>query len=159
MTKNYHVQAAAALLEQRLQDDHLKYFLGCVRTNLSCLEFERDSRDCDPQIIRELGSKFRLVGCLRLQSPHHVPAIIAGGVFRDAVSLAGSNAGDVLGANPERWPMITIPHGQRVQCIHGQQRIEAAKKFLGPRDQWWIIDVYDSSKFDLVSISRKFTNY
>ena len=41
------------------------------------------------------------------------------------------------------YPELVFPNGYRLECLHGQHRIQAAQRiFLPARDKWWTVALY-----------------
>ena len=44
------------------------------------------------------------------------------------------------------YPLFEFPTGFQIECLHGQYRIDAAREFLDPGDDWWTVDLYLSGE-------------
>ena len=40
------------------------------------------------------------------------------------------------------YPELAFPDGYQLECLHGKDRIQAAREFLSPRNKWWRVDLY-----------------
>lgn len=146
---NQAVQRKARHVEARLSQDGSKYFLGRARINIDVLDFSRSSaREIDPANVQRLVSHFRLVGCLRLDSRYHVPAIVDNTILRQALEEANASVDDLRSSDTSRWPFLTFPAGARIDCLHGQHRVMAARVILPSNERWWIADLYSDGKVD-----------
>jgi len=138
-------QSVAVSTETRLNEERKKHFLGCAKIDLKHLNFSQSSaRELDDENIQRLLSAFKLTGCLRLDTQYHVPAIIDAHFLSQMVREGGASLDDIRSHEPSRWPALKLPEGSEIECLHGQHRLVAAREYLLPRDQWWVIDLYST---------------
>ncbi|KAK5094390.1 hypothetical protein LTS08_008609 [Lithohypha guttulata] len=139
-------QRAAALAETQLARAKREYFQGCAKIPLRDLDFTHSSaRDLNEANIKRLLTSFELTGCQRIDAQHHVPAVLDLRLLRAALREAGASADDLQSDDPTRWPVLTLAAGVHIECLHGQHRIVAARKYLSNSDQWWVVDLYSSA--------------
>jgi hypothetical protein len=124
-------------------------YRGTACVDLEVLEFSSGFvRGENEKIIESLKGKFKKEGCYRLDPRNHVPVIIEPSDFLSILELSELNP-DSLMENPrETPPRLKFPPGFRLSCLHGRQRVEAAKAVLRkPGDRWWTVDLYIAGKF------------
>ena len=138
-------QSVATYTEIRLSEEKRKHFLGCAKIDLKHLNFSQSSaRELDDENIQRLLSAFKLRGCLRLDIQYHVPATINAHFLGQVVRNSGASMTDVRSHEAACWPTLRLPEGSEIECLHGQHRLAAARRYLLPRDQWWIVDLYST---------------
>ncbi|KAF3164436.1 hypothetical protein TWF225_001650 [Orbilia oligospora] len=104
-------------------------FLGIAKIPLSKIRTKNEC-DLDAKNIARLQSIFRVEGCLRLETSHHV------GVIVDEVSLRDDHRSSLKRESPVL--LTDIPD---VECIYGHHRLVAAR-ILAPQNRWWTARVY-----------------
>lgn len=138
-------QRAATLAENQLAREKKEYFQGCAKIPLRDLNFTHSSaRELSEANVNRLLSSFELVGCQRIDAQYHVPAVMDLRLLRAALREAGATADDLRSDEPAQWPVLTLPAGVRIECLHGQHRVVAARKYLSKSDHWWVVDLYSS---------------
>ena len=122
-----------------------KQFIGRAKVGLEHLHFPPRNRcqNFDERKRGRLVSIFALEGCLRNDPDHYIPALINQEVLHGALRSSGLNLRDLN--TKEEPPWLNLQDVQ-IKCLHGQHRIEAAKIFLSPFDEWWIVDFYDEGR-------------
>lgn len=107
-------------------------FCGSVKIPLDKLQHEEipdNPRQCDEKNITRLVDVFSRDGCYRLEPYNRVPALIP----RSALPARDFHTGENLELFDPKWPLV---------FLHGQHRIEAAKRFLPGNDRWWTVDLF-----------------
>ena len=141
-------QYAAACVEDQLTRSKREHFHGRAKILLQSLDFSQSSaRELDEENVERLLSSFQLADCLRLDARYHVPAVIDHALLDQALAQAGASMNDLRSDDPTRWPTLAFPDGAVIECLHGQHRVAAARRYLRKSDQWWVIDLYSSGKF------------
>ena len=115
-------------------------FYGTARIDLKYLYFDEE-QGIDMNNVARLKRIFNQEGCLRLQPSHRIPATINTNVLERAIRQDGSKREDLLHPR-DRIPNLKLSNRDRVDCLHGRHRIEAARQFLPLEDEWWVIDLY-----------------
>ena len=128
-----------------------KHFIGRAKVELKNLYFPPRNRceDVDERKKGRLLSIFALEGCLRNDPDHYIPALINQEILDTALHRSGLDLQDL---NTKDEPPCLDFQDLQINCLHGQHRIEAAKIFLSPFDEWWIIDFYAESRHQRVLI-------
>ncbi|KAF3138944.1 hypothetical protein TWF569_008639 [Orbilia oligospora] len=104
-------------------------FLGIAKIPLSKIRTKNEC-DLDAKNIARLQSIFRVEGCLRLETSHHV------GVIVDEIGLRDDHRSSLKRESPVL--LTDIPD---VECIYGHHRLVAAR-ILAPQNRWWTARVY-----------------
>ena len=140
-------------LDLEFLKERQKHFRGRAKIKLSNLSFVRDkntSLELSAKNVSRLVAVFSTQGCLRLDEENYIPACISGQALNSALERSRLQS-EQLSA-PYDPPFLDLGD-YRLICLHGRHRIEAAKLFLGPFDEWWVVDLYDDSMLQLSSWS------
>jgi hypothetical protein len=134
--------------ERTVLNDRTSNYLGTVCIDLEGLEFSSELvREKNEKIIDSLKAKFKKEGCYRLEPRNRVPALIEQSDFLAVLDLSKLTPSNLLDNPEETPPRLKLPQDLRLSCLHGRQRIEAAKAVLRkPKDRWWTIDLYIDGK-------------
>ncbi|CAL8575817.1 hypothetical protein XPA_001720 [Xanthoria parietina] len=119
-----------------------KAYLGSIKYPLSYLEEESaavNPRQTDPKNIQRLLNIFRLEGCCRLEPRNRVPVLISEPQYERLINQLPDKGVQLRDCNVEP-PETTW--AEKLVCLHGKHRLEAARHYLGSGQKWWIIDLY-----------------
>lgn len=135
--------------ERKITNDRNSNYRGTACVDLEVLEFSSGFvRGENEKIVESLKAKFREEGCFRLEPRNHVPVIIELSDFLSILELSELNPDSLIENPREIPPRLEFPPGFRLSCLHGRQRVEAAKAVLRkPGDRWWTVDLYIAGKF------------
>lgn len=126
---------------QLAQERSLKY-LGTAKVYINqIVPHPSISRELDPQNVERLSEVFSRDGCRRLDIRNHVTAVVSRQHLAVALQTAGVTPHSLKTSPPDRYPLLEFPMG-KIQCLHGQHRLRAAKEQLPPGEQWWTSDLY-----------------
>lgn len=126
---------------QLAQERSLKY-LGTAKVYINqIVPHPSISRELDPQNVERLSEVFSRDGCRRLDIRNHVTAVVPRQHLAVALQTAGVTPHSLKTSPPDRYPLLEFPMG-KIQCLHGQHRLRAAKEQLPPGEQWWTSDLY-----------------
>lgn len=142
----------AMVKNARLEGERRLKHKGTARINLPVLGFSQSqTRESSKKLVDFLMGCFQKEGCRRLPFRHHVPAIIDQETLDIALRRQGRTADELLTKDevPD-YPLLDFPTGFRLECLHGQHRINAAGECLDPGDDWWTVDLYLSGKSKVV---------
>ena len=117
-------------------------YLGAIKYPLQYLEVEDDSvnpRQTDPKNIKRLLSIFKLEGCCRLEPRNRVPVLISVAQYERLIERLPERGSTLKNCTIEP-PESTL--AEKLVCLHGKHRLEAARRYLGSGQRWWIIDLY-----------------
>lgn len=124
-------------------DDFDDLAVGIVRAHLDCLEFA-NSRDLDLETVSKLVEVFEgPYGCDPSHNLNIIPAIIYSDDLQrilEASHLSRSQIESSLRRKSFR-PQIQTSN-IRIQCLQGQHRVEAGKRFLPQSEYWWTVKLY-----------------
>jgi hypothetical protein len=133
-------QAQAQIEDVRLEGERRLKYQGTARINLDVLYFSWEQL-CrkDNKRIQKLERCFEREGCHRLPPLNHVAAIVNSSDLDAAMRRSGVT---VLTNTEAAFSELVFPDSFQLQCVKGMHRILAGRKFLSPRDKWWVVDLY-----------------
>jgi hypothetical protein len=138
-------QYPAADHEAQLEKERLRKFLGSAKVAIEVLCFNQvTKRRQDDQDSERLLRSFEIAGCLRIGDKYHVQAVIDKDSLSDALEKVGASTEALFSKEADQWPRLQFPDGFRIQCLHGQHRIEAGSEYLWKNDRWWVVDFYST---------------
>ncbi|GIZ48209.1 hypothetical protein CKM354_001127900 [Cercospora kikuchii] len=124
------------------------HFEGYARMSLSSLEYG-SARPIDERNVERLEAIFEN-GCDRTTPAHSVPVLVDQYLLHQMLLDADLNHSDLTLRSP---PVLHLPPGPRLTCLHGRHRLLAAEEVFPASDQWWTVQFYRSS---LSEAARKF---
>ena len=118
-----------------------RVFLGSVKYSLKHLveDTTANPRQTDQKNIKRLLNIYRLEGCLRLELENHVPAVVSHDQYQRIVATLPKGELQLRDLYEEP-PQANL--AEDLVCLHGKHRLQAARRFLGLGDKWWIVDLY-----------------
>jgi hypothetical protein len=134
----------------RSRDDNLAQarhegYLGIARVNLDALNFqhtlarEKHREVSAPNVLR-LEKIFERNGCLRLQEENVIDAIVDQDNLSSALADVGLSNDNLRSL---RWPQdAPLVHLEKVKCLSGLHRVQAAHRYLDENDKWWTVRLY-----------------
>jgi len=126
--------------ESKLENEKVIKYMGTARIKLEWLHFQEG--ELDFKHIQELKSCFHK-DCRRLDVRNHVLVIIDQQHLDAALRLSGISEAGLPKSSRYEFPELGFWNGYRLICLHGRQRIEAAKLALSPpSNKWWPVDLY-----------------
>lgn len=146
-------QSLVEVEERKISKDRSANFRGIARVRLECLNFDSEDledledlkakdRDEDIKNVERLEEIFKTGGIWRLEPRHYIPAFIDKQTLDSAIQNSKTSLKDLL-ENPEEFPPeLKFPPNYHLECLHGRHRIEAARKVLTPKSNWWIVSLY-----------------
>jgi hypothetical protein len=121
------------------------YFRGSAKIAIRSLEFGSQEREgvrlLEGKNVSRLLKIFETEGCDRLDPEHHIAALIGQDAFNRALQISRLERATLMDRE-EVPPRLELDADDRITCLHGQHRIEAAKQYLNGSDKWWIVDLY-----------------
>lgn len=128
--------------DQRIARDKLAKFKGTARVSIIHLDFPRPSRQVEKKVIDQLIRDFDGEGCIREEPSHRIPAMIEDSVLAVALRKLSISA-EMFKVRGDIPPTLQLESGVKLECLHGQHRILAAKEYFVLRsERWWIVDLY-----------------
>ena len=123
------------------------HFRGSAKITLQQLRFEGENvpggRALNYKNVDRLSTVFTSEGCLRLEPDHHIPVLIEQEKLDRALELSNVGQSDLLDFRRVP-PTLSFDGLEPIFALHGRHRIEAARRFLDPFDQWWVVDLYST---------------
>ncbi|OBT59293.1 hypothetical protein VE04_00377 [Pseudogymnoascus sp. 24MN13] len=124
--------------ERRVAEDKAAKIIGTARVRIDHLAFPNPIRGKDLTKVKKLKGEFALKGCLDEQ--HRIPAVIDDNTLQTALLKTGLNIEALQGVS-DQPQSLHFPENMKLECLHGQHRILAAKRYL-PEERWWTVDLY-----------------
>lgn len=137
-------QVQAHAEDVNLDQERRRTYLGTARVRFEALHFGRRLRVPDEKHVEYLEGCFRTSGCRPLEKQNHISAKVSQEVLGEAIQASGIGHGDLLSNQTPGYVELEMPPGRQIECLHGQHRILAASRVLGPHDKWWAVDLYRS---------------
>lgn len=94
--------------------------------------------------MNRLAELFQASGCDRTDIKNHAIVIVDQRSLNKALSHSDLTADMIAAHDGASFPMLNFPSGIRIQCLHGVDRLAAARKVLPSGDQRWIVDLYSA---------------
>ena len=135
-------------IETKIEAEKSSKFWGRARIPLEYLYFPvHDPRDLDRSNVNRLKGTFLREGIKRQRHENHIPATIS----KEDLQLVIQNSGispETLHNAHDKLPLLAFSSNQRVQCLHGKHRIEAARDSprLCKNDRWWTVTLYSEGR-------------
>ncbi len=95
-------------------------------------------RQFDSRNLSRLIQIFKLEGCLRLPSEHHVPVVVHRTDLDDALRTDQTSLDALRSAQEPQFLSLRTC----ATYLQGAHRLEAGQQFLHPDDRWWVADLY-----------------
>ena len=130
-----------AAIEQRIASDKLAKFKGAARVSIQHLEFPHPTRPIDRKAIRQLIREFDGEGCIREEASHRIPVVIDNSILQAALERLSLTA-ETFRSKADHPPFLKLGSGVKLECLHGQHRVLAAKEHLAASQLWWVVDIY-----------------
>lgn len=131
-------------IDERVYRDKLAKYLGSARVWITHLDFPYPSRQINRRIITQLKRDFDGEGCIKEQPDHRIPAVIDNSVLRAGLQRLAISTETFRATSKDNPPQLHLGSGIKLECLHGQHRVVAAKEHLVPSLRWWIVDLYSS---------------
>jgi hypothetical protein len=133
-----------------------KFYRGISKVSLDAINFDhplvkKKVRPWSPKNVRRLEKIFRQSGCKRGEEENFINAIIDD----TALEIALGHTGTSIDAFHRLRESDTLPYLnlQSVDCLSGQHRVAAAKRFLDPNDQWWVVRFFSKGKLLIMAVT------
>ncbi|ETN44757.1 uncharacterized protein HMPREF1541_10427 [Cyphellophora europaea CBS 101466] len=126
-------EAARFEAERRLKHQ------GSARVALDSIEL---TQRVDRKRVEHLKFVFGKEGCRPEHIVNHALLSIDKSTLHEALKESGISPAALLVHGNSAYPVLRLPRGKKLMCLHGNHRIQAGKEHLSVRDQWWIVDLY-----------------
>ncbi|KAG0645121.1 hypothetical protein D0Z07_9209 [Hyphodiscus hymeniophilus] len=133
--------------EQRVCRDKLAKYRGSAKVWISHLEFPHPSRQVDRRVIEQLKRDFDGEGCIKERANHRIPAVIDDSTLQVGLEKLSITAETFKVTSRDNPPNLRLKSGIKLECLHGQHRVLAAKEHLIPSLRWWIVDLYSTGQY------------
>ena len=144
-------QSGVDVWDAGVRQEQKTRFQGTVRVSLQHLVFDPDllgrpkQQFLQSKNVERLRNIFAIEGCHRLEPTHRIAALISRQELQLLERDSNLSQTALLHSNADAesdLPMLIMPTGMRLRVLHGQHRLEAARKFLPSKDAWWAVDLY-----------------
>ncbi|KAH6664606.1 hypothetical protein B0J14DRAFT_661200 [Halenospora varia] len=132
-------------IEKRISRDRLANYKGSALVAISRLDFPHPCRQVDRKVIEQLKRDFKGEGCITEKPNNRIPAIIDDLTLQAVLEKLGTSAEAFRTASKDNPLRLQLDRDMKLECLHGQYRILAAKEFLLPQKRWWVVDLYSTS--------------
>ncbi|KAH8674430.1 hypothetical protein BGZ60DRAFT_403952 [Tricladium varicosporioides] len=131
-------------IERRISKDKLAKYKGSALVAIAHLAFPHPCRQVDRKIIEQLKRDFEGEGCKIEEPNNRIPAIIDDPTLQEVLEKLATSAETFRAASKGDPPRLQLDHNVKLECLHGQHRVLAAKEFLLPPRRWWVVDLYST---------------
>lgn len=126
--------------KSKLENEKVIKYMRTARIKLEWLHFQK--KKLDFKHIQKLKSCFHK-DCRRLDVHNHVLVIIDQQHLDAALRLFGISEVGLSKSSRYEFPELSFWNDYRLICLHGRQRIEAAKLTLSSSsNKWWLMNLY-----------------
>jgi Protein of unknown function (DUF3723) len=129
--------------EQRISRDKLAKYKGTAQVPIENLDFPHPYRQIDASIIERLKRDFEGEGCIR--TTNRIPAVIDGTTLQAQLQKLTLETEIFRAGSSENPPRLSLG-STKLECLHGQHRILAAREFLDASERWWIVDLFGTGQ-------------
>jgi hypothetical protein len=128
--------------DQVINREKKRTFCGSFTVSLDKLRPEDNIRT--PRQLSEAGviallGRYKAEGCLRREAENYVPALISSSDLPSNHFHAHTTS-NAVGRQSDDLPVL-CPDRPLVY-LQGKHRLEAARRFLSPSEEWWIVNLY-----------------
>lgn len=128
-------------------DSLQRAYLGRARVAINAITFP-ETEDLDRGKILRLKRVFEIQGCQRLTQTSFIAAEVSQRDFDSCLRHTGLRKADLTSPLHHPPPELRVIRDATVECLFGQHRLFACQDVLPADDQWWIVELYDSCKYD-----------
>lgn len=143
-------EAARFEAERRLKHQ------GSARVALNSIQL---TQRLDRKRVEHLKFVFAKDGCRPEHIANHALLSIDKSTLDEALKESRITPGALLVRGNSAYPVLRLPRGKKLMCLHGNHRIQAGKEHLSVRDQWWIVDLYLAGKLGRCGRDLDFADY
>jgi hypothetical protein len=132
-----------------ISKDKAAKYLGTALVSIAHLTFPHPCRQIDRKVIEQLKRDFEGEGCLNEDISNGVPVMIDNETFHAGLEKLAMTAGDFKAASKTALLRFQLNYGTKLECLHGQHRVLAAKEFLSSARSWWSADLYGTGRYNV----------
>lgn len=125
--------------EAQLALERRSKHVGTASIKLEVLDFQHA---VDEDNVNRLVSLLQEARYDRMAVHNHAVATIEPALLSLALRYSNLSANMLVANQAGTYPILEFPPEIRLPCLHGADRLEAAKRFLPPGDQRWVVDLY-----------------
>ncbi|KGQ02690.1 hypothetical protein BBAD15_g12095 [Beauveria bassiana D1-5] len=136
MTRSRFVAAS-----RRIQQEKSSKYIGAVNIRLDNLCFPY-SRGPDKKNVKRLIKLFQgQRGCNPGETQNRIPAIISEAELQNALAISNLTRGDLV-ARGDSFSRLDMPSAFQLECLRGEDRVQAAREVLNSPEPRWVVDLY-----------------
>lgn len=125
--------------EQTLARERRRSHVGSASIHLDSLDYQQGADDDN---VKRLAALLRVSRCDRADTRNHAIATIDQDSLDAALIKSGLTIEKLAANTAGEYPELHLPPDLRLQCLHGVDRLAAARRVLRPGDQRWVVDLY-----------------
>jgi hypothetical protein len=130
--------------EERISLDKLAKYKGSAKVSIAHLDFPHPCRQINIKVIEQLKRDFEGEGCIKDKQTNRIPAIIEDSILQTGLEKLAMNNETFKAVSNSNPPKLHFGQDVKLECLHGQHRIIAAKEFLVSSERWWVVDLYST---------------
>lgn len=132
---------AFGVTSSRIRDEKSLKYLGTARIEVDVLVFT-NSDGPDAENVARLRKLFRIQrdfepGAIQ----NRIPAVIDESQLHDAVASSGLRPEALVSAE-QVYPTLNFPPGFQLECLRGEDRVEAVKGLFRSSNLRWVVDLF-----------------
>jgi hypothetical protein len=136
------------VIEQRISSDKLTKYKGTALVLIAHLHFPFPCRQVDKKVVDQLKRDFEGEGGIKDLPINRVPAIIDQSILQAGLNKLATSPEAFRATSRDNPPRLHLARDVKLECLHGQHRILAAKEYLPPSKRWWAVDLYSTGLFN-----------
>ncbi|KAF2825068.1 hypothetical protein CC86DRAFT_246297, partial [Ophiobolus disseminans] len=125
--------------ERSLALERNRKYVGSASVELDTFDFEHE---VDEQNVDRLIKLMQASRCDRMDIKNHVIATIDQQSLDIALAYSNLTAETLAAGTTSSFSTLQFPPGVRLRCLHGVDRLAAARRVLQPEDRRWVVDLY-----------------
>jgi hypothetical protein len=130
--------------EQRISRDKLAKYKGSAKVSIAHLDFPHPCRQINSRVIERLKRDFEGEGCIKDKQTNRIPAIIDDSILQIGLEKLAINTETFKAVSNSDPPKLHLERDVKLECLHGQHRVLAAKEALVSSERWWVVDLYST---------------
>ncbi|KAK9444878.1 slyX domain-containing protein [Metarhizium brunneum] len=132
---------AFGVISSRIRAEKALKYLGTAQIELDVLAFP-NSDGPDTKNIERLRKLFRLQRDFKPgELQNRIPAVIDESRLHDALTASGLSL-EALLSTDQGYPKLNFPPGFQLECLRGEDRVEAIKGLFRSSSPRWVVDLF-----------------